>query len=335
MRLDTPERKRAHRRNPELEQVLEQLNRALAPAGDARAAEYDLPRHPVVLVVGCPRSGTTLLMQWLAAAGCFSVPSNLVARFFRAPAIGALVERVLFDPVLDFRGELRMDAGDADFESSLGKTRGPLQPSEFWYFWRRFFPPGQTARIDEAALARVDGARFVRELAAWEAVRDHPLALKAMLLDWHLPLLAGLLERSLFLDVVREPFFNIQSLLAARREFFGDETQWYSLKPPEYGRLRTLDPVRQVAGQVRATRHAIDGGLAAIPADRRVRVDYERFCERPVETWTRLRQAISRLGHELPVEPPGPTRFDVHDHVHVDQRRADEIRTAWSDVAAT
>ena len=116
MEPDTPNRTREHRRNSDLEQVLGQLNDALAPAGDALAAAHDVPRHPVILVVGCPRSGTTLLMQWLAAAGCFSVPTNLVSRFFRAPAIGALVERVLFDPTLEFRGELGSSgANDTDF----------------------------------------------------------------------------------------------------------------------------------------------------------------------------------------------------------------------------
>ena len=38
----------------------------------------------VVLVVGGPRSGSTVMMQWLASSGVFAYPSNLLSRFYRA-----------------------------------------------------------------------------------------------------------------------------------------------------------------------------------------------------------------------------------------------------------
>ena len=91
------------RRNPELEKLLEEINNLLGPAEDEIAARFDRPRYPVVLVVGGPRSGSTLMMQWLARLGLFACPTNLLSRFYRAPFIGAKIQQLLADPIFGFR----------------------------------------------------------------------------------------------------------------------------------------------------------------------------------------------------------------------------------------
>ena len=110
-------------RKPEAaEAFLPVLSRALR-VGELRC-EQDLPAspsRPIVFVLGAPRSGTTLLTQWLAASGHFGVPSNLLARFYEAPYIGGLVQRLLTDPDLSYRDEL---ATGGDSSGGYGSVVG-------------------------------------------------------------------------------------------------------------------------------------------------------------------------------------------------------------------
>lgn len=325
-------RDEAFRRNPALEDLLASLNAAIAPGGDALAAERGAPTRPVVLVVGCPRSGTTLLMQWLAASGAFGYPSNLLSRFWRAPAVGAMVERLLFDPAVQFRDELGLGSAPAvGFDSDLGKTAGARSPNEFWYFWRRFFPLGEAGGLGEAGRAGVDGPGFLGELAAWEAAVGRPLALKAVLLAWDLPLLAALLPRAVFVDIRRDPFYNAQALLLARRRFFGDARRWYSVRPPEAGALADRTPHEQVVGQVGYMRRAIDGGLASLDPRRVVRLAYARFCGDPAEAWAELVRALRAAGEEIDPSYRGPARFEASDGVRVTSEEAEAIAAAWEE----
>jgi len=307
--LDPVGRRPAHRRSEALEALLAELARDLAPAAEEAVRRYAEPRLPQLLIVGCPRGGTTLAYQWLAATGAFTFPSNLVSRFPTAPWIGARVERLLADPACAQGDELA--CGDLDpepYRSRLGKTRGPAAPHEFWYFWRRHLPAAETHALPASHLARVDSPRLRAELAAWEDVHRRPLLLKAMILNWNLDWVARTLPRALVLHVRRDDLAAARSLLAARREFSGDERRWYSFRPPAWTRLRDLDPLRQVAGQALHTRLDVEAGLAAFPADRQLTLDYDALCADPAACHARVASLLEAHGVALPPYD-GPVAF--------------------------
>ena len=306
-------RARPYQRNQALEGLLEELNAALEPAERSLLQPGADPRLPLVLVIGPPRSGTTLALQWLAASGCFACPSNLLARFWAAPAIGARIQMLLTDPRYAFRDELFDLAAPTDFTSDLGKTRGALAPNEFWYFWRRFLPSREIRPLSGEEIEGVDAAALRAELAAVEAVLGKPLAMKGLMLQYDLEAFASLLPKAFFLYLRRDLQYNAQSLLEARERFFGDRQRWYSAKPREYEELRGLDPVRQVAGQVHYTRGAIERGLHRLPEHRWLSIDYEDLCRDPGGVWAALRAGLARVGFELDPDDrghPGPERFE-------------------------
>jgi len=300
-----------HRRIPELEQLLVELNAIVEAGVLARTDAWNLrPRRPTLLVVGCARSGTTLLMQWLAASGRFAYPTNLASRLYASPLVGALLHRILVE--FDTREEILPAASRrVDFSSALGKTRGASQPHEYWYWWRRFFTFGETQQITESALESVDVPRLLHELAQIEQTFDRPVALKAMILNWNLPFLFRALPRPLFVNVRRDPAANAASLLSARRNFYGSTSTWYSFKPPEYRVLLDAGPEVQVAGQVLATQRAVQAGLADVPAVNRLDVEYERFCGAPRATWDALSERLAALGEPALGPYAGPPSFDA------------------------
>jgi LPS sulfotransferase NodH len=293
-----------HARDPELEALLRKLNEHLAKARDLMDRPSS-PRLPVLFVVGCARGGSTLLMQWLAATGLVAYPTNIMSRFYSDPYVGALIHRILHD--LDHRGEVFPDRSMSDsFSSELGRTRGANAPHDFGYFWRRFFRFGETQDRLLAEPGPTEVAQLRSDVAAMEQVFAKPVLLKAMELNWQLPLLRSIFPDSVFLFIQRPVPENAISLLKARVSYFGTDTAWYSYKPAEYATVKDLPPWEQAVAQVWLTNRAVRTGLSSLPAADAIDVHYERFCEAPLELYAQLCQ---RLGLNKPYA--GPASFSA------------------------
>ncbi len=291
-------------RNADLEARLQELGSLLAPAEEAAQQAPASRAWPLVLVVGAPRSGTTLMMQWLAASGAFSYPSNLLSRFFAAPTVGARIQQLLCDPAYSHGEELEGLARPFDFSSDLGKTRGPLAPHEFWYLWRRFLPTVDIEPLGDRA-GEADWAGLRSAFSGMAEVFGRPFACKGMMVQYDLELACEHLPEAVVLFVERDQEANAASLLRARERFFGDRSHWYSARPPNAAELETLPPTEQVHGQVRATNEHIVASLATLPGRRHLHVSYESFCDDPSAVWRALRERVDGL----PQTHPGPTEF--------------------------
>lgn len=236
--------------------------------------------HPIVFVVGCARSGTTLVSQYLSDTKAYCFPSNLLSRFYYAPYVGSLVQKLIVD--LDFKNELLGgDTNLQNYKSDLGKTEGALSPNEFWYYWRQFFHFGDIQQLSDKELEAVDIDRFINGLKSIQYVFNKPLLMKAMIANWHLSFLARNIPNSYYVFVQRDLVYNAQSILDARRKFFGTTAKWYSFKPPEYHILKQKAVEEQAVSQVYYTNKAIKMQLAEIPSKRTINVQYEDFCLRP------------------------------------------------------
>lgn len=308
------ERTAAWQRNDGLEGWLRTLTELMAPAQAlCNDRDADAPSLPVVLVVGAPRSGTTLLMQTIAAGGLCAYPTNFLGRFFGAPGVGARIQRLMFDPAFQFRDEFHdLSPEPPGFDSALGKTRGALAPSEFWYFWRRFLPTSEIEPIG-SRMSEVDLASLAAELRTLTTAFERPFAAKGMMLQYDVAAFGKALPNLLFVHVERDPIANAASILDARRSFFGNEESWYSAKPPEYEALMHLTPEEQAIGQVEYTNRSIRAGTAEIAPAQSLRIDYGEFCSDPAAFHKLLGERIlglaPKLEDRLDLAYPGPSAF--------------------------
>jgi hypothetical protein len=292
-------------RNSALEALLGDLRRWLLPSHEGLLQEIEPSDAPMVFVIGAPRSGTTLMVQWLAASGCFSYPSNLISRFFGAPTVGALMHKLLCDPEFQHGEELRALQASGGFQSDLGKTSGPAAPHEFWYFWRRFLPTVDIEPLgDRLDAADFDGLRA--ELRAMATLLGRPFCCKGMMIQYDLPAFARAVPEARFLFVHRRVDANAASLLRARRRFFGDEGEWYSAKPPGHEDLLQLSPEEQVREQVERTNDAIRAGSSELDPSRWTEVSLEAFLAGPEGLWSDLVSMMQGSSFELPPAYPGP-----------------------------
>ncbi len=321
--------------NPKLDAVIADLHSALAPGEVELEKGAKGLRLPQVMIVGAPRGGTTLMLQWLAASGAFAYPTNFMARLSAAPAIAARLQQMYTNPEFGFGDDLldvqQPEGGalaDGAFESSLGKTRGALAPSEYWFFWRRFLKTQALGELGAERLEDVDVGGLQSALAALEDVFAKPLAMKGLMIQFDLAAFAQLLPRTFFLHVVRDPVYNGQSLLEARERYHGSRDEWYSVEPSNIDALRSLPPEEQVIGQVRATHRAIGVGLAQVDPSRWLSVRYEAFCDDPGAVWTKLAGKLAQHGLELPGAHPGPPRFEATNQDRLDAPTLERLRAA-------
>lgn len=309
-------------RSSNLETVLSEINTGIT---DCLQPPYSVPKHPVVFILGAPRCGTTLMLQWLAASGRFSYPSNLIARFFGNPYLGARIQQALhtFDPQQQIFGA----QSAPEFASDLGRTNGALAASEYWYFWRRFFEFGQINKMSDSELANVDTAGFLEGIAGIEAAQKLPFVAKAMIMNWHVPFLDRIVPNALFIDVRRDPFFNAQSLLFARERFFGDRNRWYSFKPPEYEEIRGKPAPEQVVAQIYHSRRAVTQGLQQVDENRKLVVDYSAFCADPANIYGQILGKLEAQGYVADHSYNGPPEFHESRRVRLEKPDEEAIRT--------
>ena len=324
------EREHAFRRNKRLEALLQEMNEILEPAEDRILENHHMPRYPVIFIVGCARAGSTLMMQWLASTGIFAYPTNLLSRFYAAPAIGARIQQLLTDSTYRFRDEFDDCTTALQFSSDLGKTKGTLAPNEFWYFWRRFFHYGEIQQLDEDGLASVDGAKFLAELAALEAVFDKPFVLKALIINWNIPFIDRIMDKVLFIHITRQPLHNAQSLLESREKYFGTIDEWYSFKPPEFLKLKDSGPYTQVAGQVYCTNEAISKGLGQVNSDRRMQVSYEEFCRNPAAVFSTIKEKFIKQDCWVDWHYSGPETFECKNQIRLSEEAVQQIIHAYT-----
>lgn len=334
--MNEPKRQDRFARNSQLEALLAEVNARLNPASVELTHALREEVHPKVFIIGPLRSGTTLFTQWLANSGLVACPTNMLSRFYAAPVIGARIQQLLTDPRYDYGAELADLSGEIGFSSENGKTRGALAPHEFWYFWRRFLPFDERDFATDGEIARqgnMDGLRD--ELNALANVFGKPFALKAMIMNQNLPSLAAKFERALFIHLRRDPVYNIQSALEARRRQYGDISQWYSFRIREYEYLRELSPLKSVAGQIAATRRSIEKGLRTIPRHHSLTVQYETFCENPGRVFEEITEKLAGLGMQArPGEYGGPERFAPTNAWRLSEYTREEAASAWDEMRA-
>lgn len=308
-------RNKNFQKNKELEAYLKEIN------GDLYIAEQQLLKevtgtYPVILVMGALRSGTTLMTQWLANTGEFVCPSNLMSRFYKAPVIGAKIQRLLLDPVFNFRNELTdVFSQDIVYKSENGKTQGALSPNEFWYFWRRFFPYAEldVDYMPDSELEKVfDKETFVKELMGIAGVFHKPLVMKGMIANYNIGFLDNILDSVIFIHIKRESGSNIASALEARKRQLGDSKEWYSFRIPEMKQLMQLDdPAIQVAGQISCTNDAIEKALENVAEERKIEIQYEDFCKEPETYYHLLRAKLDRQGFPIAEKYCGESGFRI------------------------
>ena len=321
---------RPFQENKKLSGLLAELSGFLKPLQQDKEKQFTRNQWPLGFVVGNPRSGTTLITQWLASLGIFSYPSNFLTRFAYAPYIGALIQKMLFDESYDFHGDFADIQSQINFNSDLGKSKGALAVNEFQHFFRNYMPTTEARPLSDEELKRVDFQGMQKALASIEAAFRQPFITKVAVLKYNIKSLAQALPHSIFVHVNRHPLYVMQSLHTARIRYFGDISKWYGSKPQAYQELKNMDVYHQVAGQVYYTEKELKAQLEDIPGHRKLEISYEEFCHSPGSYFVKLIEKYARNGCTIASAYAGPEQFELKNTEKLHAKEIDKYKAAYT-----
>ncbi|NND13027.1 MAG: sulfotransferase [Acidimicrobiia bacterium] len=244
--------------------------------------------HPVLLVVGAPRSGTTLTHQLLTTHCVASYFTNRNSLFVRAP----LAASSLWDS---------FPAGSITRRSFYGLTRGWDSPNDAFHIWNRWFGEDRYTPAQLTPQAMEEIGQF---FDAWRAL--HPMAVinKNNRNTAQMPGLSKSIAGVRFVVVHRDPVYVAQSLIEARQMVQGSTDIGWGLAARSGG-----DPVEDVVRQVQQIGALIENDAPT----RAIHIDYEHLCEDPATVIKTIAEEASiplrNLGDVLPMKPANTDRL--------------------------
>ena len=238
----------------------------LGRAETARGGGPEPLRHPPILIVGAPRSGSTLLYQALVQGFDVGYLSNRHCRLWGAPSLVERATPFVARPRRSTRASgrraartHRASAGRSGTASSAGGRS-----------------TCRSATADPAQLRRLRAA--VRALGN---AAGRPLVFKNLLCTLRLEPIGTALPEAVFVVIRRDLVANAASVLEARRTLHGDYDTWWSAEPPEVDDLRALPAHEQAVEQVRRIEALVDRDRERLGAHRFLELRYEELCDDP------------------------------------------------------
>lgn len=248
---------------------------------------------PIVLIVGGPRAGTTLVFQVLARHLDVSSTTNVIDVFPRSPIVASRL----------FRALGQQDSVGA-FSAFYGNTAPFRGPNDAFEIWNRWLGSDRYQASDELTpLAIADMRAF---MSAWAAVAGRPLLNKNNRNTGVMGMLAEALPAAHFIVVERDPLYMAQSLLFAREVVQGDRGEGWGFG----AHTERSDAVVSVAEQVADVSSIVARETAKVGPERMTRVGYESFCADPGEVVAAIGDRLG-IAYEASGIPPLSASRDI------------------------
>jgi hypothetical protein len=242
--------------------------------------------YPPLFIIGVPRSGTTLTYQ-------------LITRYFD---VGYLTRSLNYlygaqNMLMRLQKPFLRRPNNA-YESHYGKIPGILVPSESGTYWFQWFPRsgemGNYVPADEINSKNYDSLR--ESINSLSLMLHRPMVFKSVYLSYVIGVLASVFPEARFVHVKRERFFVIQSIYQ-KRSRLGEQSEWWSVKPPGYKKMESEPLLRQVVWQVISTQKYIDKQIQRLESGRCFEVKYENICSNPSTVIERLGDWLKQCGY--------------------------------------
>lgn len=221
-------------------------------------------KKPILLVVGPPRAGTTVLYQLLADALETTWFPNVSEMFPRAP--------ITASRMLAFkRNKLRR------LRSFYGQTPGLSAPNDAFHIWNRWL--GEN-RYDPDLLPGAE-EKMLQFLAAWTNTFNKPLLNKNNRNTFCLPALHRAIPTAHFVVLQRDPADIARSLIRAREFVQGDKRGPWGLASQADHDADSLGYVNDVCDQIATINQRLESAIPQLDAGRITTLTYEELCDDP------------------------------------------------------
>lgn len=270
---------------------------------------------PVILVVGPPRSGTTLIYQVLGYSLDVTYPNNL----------GSLLPR---SPITASRMATKRRA---EFQNFYGQTARMSGPNDAFHIWNRWLGSDRyTARTD---LSDAEVEEMQRFFEAWTVAHEKPFLNKNNRNAECAGMLAEHLPSSYFVAVRRDPVCVARSLIKAREVVQGDKAVGWGLQCQEqHANADPLGYVHDVCDQVEKNEQSLTDQLSKIDPQRVIEITYESFCTDPNGCIRQIANRIPALSIRLEARTFGPGDFHQSTSQRLTEPEEEIIRSRFPNI---
>lgn len=255
------------------------LDRTLQPLEERLIANSSRSNSTLILIVGAPRSGTTLIYQVLASHLPVAYFTNLSSLFPRSPITASRLFKRVFD------------TPRFDLHSYYGTTVGLDGPNDAFHVWNRWL--GEDRYSTPTTLSETCKAEMRAFFDACFAEFHRPMLNKNNRNTDCIPLLADVFPNAYFVEIRRDPVFTAQSLLLAREQIQGSRFIGWGLasrdSEPHPGATQYID---DVCHQVHTIERKLDHAKRLVGPHRFIEVDYASFCADPALTVERVYKRV-------------------------------------------
>lgn len=252
---------------------------------------------PQLFILGLPRSGTTLIYQYLVHRLRVAYFTNGVGQFYLSPCLVTFIEHKLNGPY------------KSDFKSEYGKVKGPTAPREAGSFWGRFF--GLDNYIEYSEMKLYDIHTLRNTLACIQIIfGDVPFVNKNVKHLLRIDAINKIFPNAYFIIVHRKLEDVAVSTLRGRYDNLSDPREWWSVKPPNFIVIKELDIFEQVGHQLISLQRQLEIDLLKIPASRVIRIAYDEFCDNPESIILKL----TTISEGMEYRSPPIERFEKYSH---------------------
>ena len=254
-------------------------------------------KQPLIIVVGAPRTGTTLMELVLINHLPVAFINNLTVLFPRSP----IVANWIFGRFLNKKRSF-------PYSSFYGKTPNLAGPSDALYIWDRWL--GKDRKKIPESLSSTQQTDLRQFFGAFEQFTGKPLVTKNNNLNVGASLVANICKNAYFICMTRNPLYLAQALLRARMDIHGDVERPYGLS--DQTETTSENFIEDVCRQVLFHEYKIREQQQLIGSDRFWIVPYETMCAAPDALVERvateiLRQPINTVSLKKNLRPFQPT----------------------------
>ena len=184
-------------------------------------------KNNIILVMGLPRSGTTYLSQLIFRNFQIRCIDSIAAKFWKSPLCGLLFSDLFIEQ------QFPVD----DLKSFYGQSTNLFDPHEYSYFWNYYL---KKKKID-----------FIKkEITQVLSYIDCPLLLRGNLLKGHISKFLEIFPNTIIIYLNRNKEDIQKSILRGRKDYFGNQKRWWSMKPSRKIKIFKLSPKKQIRYQV-------------------------------------------------------------------------------------
>jgi len=266
---------------PDLERIEKLLFRR-------HAADVDLDSLPILFIVASPRTGSTLIYQYLINRfGAWYVSNFVDAQFSTVPAVGVALELSLTP---------RVHVG---YESSYGKTEGLFAPSEGSHLFRNWFGGEHPSQTCSSKVLPGMQEHFISTMKCIHRLTGRALLMKNAWNCFRIEELARILPSSHFVWIRRDIRASAVSDLEARHRRGGPNV-WNSATTTNYKEIQKRPYWEQVVEQQYEYNKAVGKDLREFREGHYIEMWYEGLCSNPESVASKVEAYFAALG--LPIE---------------------------------